>query len=205
VAQTDRLDAPVVAPFGEAVRPSPRPLPDAAAQDLAALVARRRQVVAMRTAEAHRRGAPRVAAGRARIPAHLAWREADLAAVAEELRRRRRASPLWRERDDRLRRVPGSGPILALTVLAELPERGRLSHGQIAARVGGAPLTRESGRPRGRRAGWGGRREMRTVLYMGTLRATRGHPVIRAFYERLLAAGTVKTVALVACMRCTSC
>ena len=200
LAKTDRLDAQVLAHFGEAVRPTPRPLPDEAAQELAALVERRRQVVAMRTAEANRLGTTRVASVRARIQAHLAWLEADLAEVDEDLHRRLRASPLWREQDDLLRSVPGIGPVLALTLLAELPELGRLSHGQIAALVGVAPLNRDSGIQRGRRAVWGGRREIRTALYMGTLRATRCNPAIRRFYDRLLAAGKAKKVALVACM-----
>ncbi len=111
-----------------------------------------------------------------------------------------RASPVWREQDDLLQRVPGVGPILSLTLLAELPELGRLSHGQIAALVGVAPLNRDSGTLRGRRAVWGGRRAVRTVLYMGTLRATRCNSRIRAFYDRLLATGKAKKVALVACM-----
>jgi transposase len=200
LAKTDRLDAQVLAHFGQAVRPAPRPLPDAEAQALAALVERRRQVVAMRTAEENRLGATRVALVRTRIQAHLAWLEADLSEVDDELRRRLRASPLWREQDDLLQSVPGIGPLLSLTLVAELPELGRLSHGQIAALVGVAPLNRDSGTMRGRRAVWGGRRAVRTVLYMGTLRATRCNPTIRPFYERLLAAGKAKKVALVACM-----
>jgi transposase len=200
LAKTDRLDAQVLAQFGEAVRPTPRPLPDEEAQALAALVERRRQVVAMRTAEENRLGATRVALVRERIQAHLAWLEAELQEVDEELRRRLRASPLWRARDDLLQSVPGIGPIISLTVLADLPELGRLSHGQIAALVGVAPLNRDSGTLRGRRTVWGGRRAVRTALYMGTLRATRCNPVIQAFYKRLLAAGKAKKVALVACM-----
>jgi transposase len=200
LAKTDRLDAQVLAHFGEAVRPTPRPLPDEAALALAALVERRRQVVAMRTAEENRLGATRVALVRDRIRAHLAWLEADLKEVDEDLRRRLRASPLWREQDDLLQSVPGIGPIISLTLLADLPELGRLSHGQIAALVGVAPLNRDSGTLRGRRTVWGGRRAVRTALYMGTLRATRCNPVIQAFYERLLAAGKAKKVALVACM-----
>lgn len=200
LAKTDRLDAQVLAHFGQAVRPTPRPLPTEEAQALAALVERRRQVVAMRTAEENRLGATRVAAVRARIQAHLAWLEADLRDIDDDLRQRLRASPLWREQDDLLQSVPGIGPILSLTLLAELPELGRLSHGQIAALVGVAPLNRDSGTLRGRRAVWGGRRAVRTTLYMGTLRATRCNPAIRAFYERLLAAGKAKKVALVACM-----
>jgi transposase len=200
LAKTDRLDAQVLAHFGPAVRPTPRPLPDAEAQALAALVERRRQVVAMRTAEETRLGAARVAAVRARIQAHLAWLAADLDDIDGDLRQRVRASPLWREQDDLLQSVPGIGPILSLTLLAELPELGQLSHGQIAALVGVAPLNRDSGTLRGRRAVWGGRRAVRTALYMATLRATRCNPPIRAFYERLLAAGKAKKVALVACL-----
>jgi transposase len=123
-----------------------------------------------------------------------------VAEVDDELHRLLRASPLWRARDDLLRGVPGIGPILSLTLLADLPELGRLSHGQIAAGVGVAPRNRDSGTQRGRRTVWGGRAALRTVLYMGTLRATRCNPVIRRFYDRLLAAGKAKKVALVACM-----
>jgi len=202
LAKTDRLDAPVLAHFGQALRPTPRPLPDAAAQALAALVERRRQIVArgrMRTAEEHRLGATRVALVRTRIQAHLEWLESDLRERDDDLRQRLRASPLWREQDELLQSVPGIGPLLALTVLAELPERGRLSHAQIAALVGVAPPSRDSGTRRGRRAVWGGRAAVRPVLYMGTLRATRCNPVILAFYQRLLEAGKPKKVALVAC------
>lgn len=200
LAKTDRLDAQILAHFGQAVRPTPRSLPDEEAQALAALVERRRQVVAMRTAEAKRLGATRVALVRARIQAHLAWLETELREIDDDLRLRLRASPLWRAQDDLLRSVPGIGPILSLTLLAELPELGRLSHAHIAALVGVAPLNRDSGTLRGRRAVWGGRRAVRTVLYMGTLRATRCNPTIRSFYDRLLAGGKAKKVALVACM-----
>lgn len=200
LAQTDRLDAQTLAHFGHAVRPTPRPLPAAAAQAVAALVERRRQVVAMRTAEENRLGATRVAAVRVRIQAHLAWLETDLREIDEDWRQRLRASPLGREQDDLLQSVPGIGPILLLTLLAELPEWGRLSHAQIAALVGVAPLNRESGMLRGRCAVWGGRWAIRTTLSLGTLRATRCHPAIRPFYERLLAAGKATKVALVAGM-----
>ncbi len=145
LAKTDRLDAQALAHFGQAMRPTPRPLPDEDAQALAALVERRRQVVAMRTAEENRLGATRVAPVRARIQAHLAWLEADLGEIDGDLQQQLRASPLWREQDDLLQSVPGIGPIIALTLLAELPELGRLSHGQVAALVGVAPLNRDSG------------------------------------------------------------
>ncbi|HEX9414481.1 MAG TPA: transposase, partial [Ktedonobacterales bacterium] len=128
------------------------------------------------------------------------WLEADLADVDDELRRRVRTSPLWRAHDDLLQSVPGIGPVASLTLLAELPELGRLSHGQIAALVGVAPLNRDSGTLRGRRAVWGGRRAVRAALSMGTLRATRCNPAIQPFYDRLLAAGKAKQVALVTCM-----
>jgi transposase len=200
LAKTDRLDAQALAHFGQAVRPTPRPLRDEEAQALAALVERRRQVVAMRTAEENRLGATRVALVRTRIQAHLQWLETDLQEIDDDLRLRLRASPLWRAQDDLLRSAPGIGPILSLTLLAELPELGRLSHAQIAALVGVAPLNRDSGTLRGRRTVWGGRRAVRTALYMGTLRATRCNPTIRPFYARLLAAGKAKKVALVACM-----
>jgi transposase len=154
LAKTDRLDAHVLAHFAAAVGPTPRPLPDEAAQELKALLERRRQVVAMRTAEANRLGATRIALVRMRIQAHLAWLEADLKEVDDDLSQRLRASALWRVQDDLLRSVPGIGPILSLTLLAELPELGRLSHGQIAALVGVAPLNRDSGIQRGRRAVW---------------------------------------------------
>ncbi len=190
----------MLAHCGQAVRPTPRPVPDEEAQALAVLVERRRQVVAMWTAEEHRLGATRVALVRTRIQAHLEWRESDLRERDDDLRQRLHASPRWREQDDLLHSVPGIGPILALTLLAELPELGRLSQGQIAALVGVAPRNRDSGTLRGRRAVWGGRRAVRTALSMGTVRATRCNPPIQALYERLLAAGNVKKVALVACM-----
>lgn len=200
LAKTDRLDAQVLAHFGAAVRPTPRPLPDADAQALAALVERRRELVAMRTAEANRLGATRVKAVRERIQAHLEWLATDLQELDADLQKRVQASPLWQAQVDLLQSVPGVGPTVALTLLAELPELGRLSAGQIAALVGVAPLNRDSGTLRGRRSIWGGRATVRTVLYMGALRATRCNPVIRAFYERLVAAGKPKKVALVACM-----
>jgi transposase len=200
LAKTDRLDAQVLARFGAAVRPTPRALPDETAQALAALVERRRELVAMRTAEQNRLGATRVQAVRERIQAHLEWLATDLKALDDDLQQRVHDSPLGREQEDLLRSVPGVGPTLALTLLAELPEWGRLAAGQIAALVGVAPLNRDSGTRRGRRSVWGGRAAVRSVLYMGTLRTTRCNPVIGAFYERLLAAGKAKKVALVACL-----
>jgi transposase len=199
LAKTDRLDAQVLARFGEAVHPEPRPLPDADAQALGALLARRRQLLGMRTAERQRLGTA-LAAVRARIEAHLAWLDQELQDLDDDLGRRLRESPLWREREDLLRSVPGVGPVVAATLVAELPELGRLDRKRIAALVGLAPLARDSGTLRGKRLVWGGRGRVRAALYMAALVATRFNPTIRAFYERLLKAGKPKKVALTACM-----
>ncbi len=199
LAKTDALDAAVLAQFAEAVRPALRPLPDAATQALGALLARRRQLIEMRTAEQNRLGSapPPV---RTRIRAHLTWLERELAHLDEELGRAIRESPVWREREDLLQSTPGVGPVLARTLLASLPELGTLNRKQIAALVGVAPLNRDSGTLRGRRTVWGGRGPVRAALYMSALVATRWNPVIRTFYQRLCAAGKAKKVALTACM-----
>jgi len=199
LAKTDRLDARILARFAEAVRPPPRPLPDAQAQVLMALLTRRRQVVTMLTAEKNRLGAalPPV---RKRIQGHTTWLQQELADLDKELGNTLRQSPVWREKENLLRSVPGVGPVLSLTLLAELPELGDLDRRQIAALAGVAPLNRDSGTLRGKRTIWGGRAKVRTALYMGTLAATQHNPLIRAFYERLLAAGKPKKVALTACM-----
>jgi transposase len=199
LAKTDQLDAQVLARFGEAVRPEPRPLPDAGAQALADVLARRRQVIGMQTAERQRLGTagPQV---RARIEAHLAWLERELNELDDDLGRRLRESPLWREREDLLRSVPGVGPVVATTLVAELPELGQLDRKRIAALVGLAPLARDSGTSRGKRLVWGGRGRGRAALYMAALVATRHNPTIRTFYARLLKAGKAKKVALTACM-----
>ena len=199
LAKTDQLDAQVLARFGEAVRPEPRPLPDADAQALADVLARRRQVIGMHTAERQRLGTARPPV-RSRIEAHLAWLERELADLDDDLGRRLRASPLWREREDLLRSVPGVGPVVATTLVAELPELGQLDRKRIAALVGLAPLARDSGTLRGKRLVWGGRGRVRAALYMAALVATRFNPTIRAFYERLLKAGKAKKLALTACM-----
>ena len=198
-AKTDALDARVLAHFAEAVRPRPRPLPDEQTRLLRALVRRRRQPVEMLTAEKNRlRTAPE--ALRPRIAEHIAWLEAELQGLDGDLGAQLRQTPLWREKEQLLRSVPGVGPVLAATLLAELPELGRLNRRQIAALVGVAPFNRDSGQQRGQRTTWGGRSGVRT-LYMATLVATHHNPVIRAFYRRLREAGKPKRVALVACMR----
>ncbi len=200
LAKTDALDAAVLAHFAEAVRPPLRPLSDAQTQTLRQLLTRRRQLVGMRVAEGQRltRAGAAVRPG---IEAHIAWLEQQLSALEDELRQALQQSPVWRERDALLRSVPGVGEQLSLTLLAELPELGRLDRRQAAALVGVAPFNRDSGRLRGRRTIWGGRARVRAVLYMGALSASRHNPLIRAFYQRLLAAGKPKKVALTACMR----
>jgi transposase len=200
LAKTDVLDAQVLAHFAEAVRPAVRPLPDAATQALAALVTRRRQWVEMLVAEENRRRSAPVAI-RADIQAHIVWLRKRLTDLDQELGQVLRSSPLWREREDVLRSVPGIGPTVTATLLAELPELGALGRKQIAALVGVAPLNRDSGTLRGKRTVWGGRATVRAALSMATLVATRRNPVIRALYARLLAAGKLKKVALTACMR----
>ena len=204
LAKTDRTDADVLALFAERVRPEVRPLPAEDAQELDALLARRRQLLEMLTAEKNRLGQ---APGRGRRPvkkslkAHIQFLERELRIADTELGQMVRASPAWRERDDLLRSVPGVGPVLSLTLLAELPELGRLTRREIAKLVGVAPLARDSGTLKGRRFVHGGRAPVRAVLYMAALVATKRNPVIRAFYLRLLAAGKPKKLALVACMR----
>ena len=199
LAKTDTLDAQLLARFAEVVQPTPRPLPDAETQALAALLARRRQVVAMLTAEQQRLGSARPPV-RERIQAHIAWLGEELSALDAEVRGAVQASALWREREELLRSAPGIGPVVAGTLLAQLPELGALDRKQVAAMVGVAPISRDSGKLRGKRVVWGGRGGVRAALYMATLVAARHNPVIRAFYQRLLAAGKPKKVALTACM-----
>lgn len=200
LAKTDAIDAQVLARFAEAVRPVPRQLPDAATHEFSALLSRRRQLIEMRVAEHNRLGsAPRRI--QQQIRKHLTWLDRQVAAIEEELAQRIKSTPIWRERDNLLQSVPGVGPTLSRTLVAELPELGTLTRHQIAALVGVAPLNRDSGTFRGRRTTWGGRAVVRAVLYMGTLAAVRWNPALKAFYQRLRAAGKAPKVALVACMR----
>lgn len=200
LAKTDKLDAQTLAHFAEAVRPAPRPLPDEQAQELAATLERRHQLIVMLTAEKNRW---HLATGslRERIEAHITWLETELADLDQNLDQSIRQSELWRERDALLQSVPGIGPVVSLTLLAELPELGTLTRQQLAGLVGVAPLNCDSGARRGRRRVWGGRGRVRTALYMATLVASRYNPVIKAFYDRLREAGKPKKVALTACMR----
>lgn len=200
LAKTDALDAAVLAHFADAVRSSLRPLRDAETQALTDLVARRHQLIAMLVAEKNRRGSAS-AAVLPRLEAHIAWLEDELRALDDELRQTLQRSPHWRERDELLRSVPGVGEQLSLTLMAHLPELGSLDRRQIAAPVWVAPFKRDSGALRGRRTIWGGRVRVRSSLYMSALVATRFNPVIRDFYQRRLAAGKPKKLALTASMR----
>ena len=201
LAKTDALDAAVLAHFAEAVRPPIRPLRDAETQVLNSLTARRHQVMTMLLSEKNRLGAATTVAVRPSIEAHIAWLQRELDDLDKSLRETLRQSPVWREKDDLLRTVPGVGEQLSLTLLAHLPELGTLDRRQLAALVGVAPFNRDSDTLRGRRTVWGGRARIRPVLYMGALAASRYNPVIRDFYQRLVAAGKPKKLALTACMR----
>ena len=200
LAKTDSIDALVLARFAEAVRPVVRPLPDEVTLELRALTSRRRQITEMIVAERNRI-ANASKAVRKRIDAHIRWLEAELERADKDLDQSIRQSPIWRENEDLLRSVPSIGPVVSRTLLAELPELGKLNRKQIAALVGIAPLNRDSGTFRGRRGIWGGRATVRAALYMAALVASRRNSVIRAFYKRLRDAGKAPKVALVACMR----
>ena len=201
LAKTDRLDAEGLARFAEAVRPQPRALPDEETLLLGEILDRRRQIVSMLTAENNRLATVGSEPVRKRTRAHVRWLQKELGRADRDLEEAVQASETWRENETLLRSVPGVGPVLARTLLAELPELGTLSHRRLSALVGVAPFNRDSGALRGRRAVWGGRARVRGVLYMGALVATRHNQNIREFYERLVAAGKPKKVALVACMR----
>jgi transposase len=200
LAKTDALDAQVLALFAERVRPTPRLLPDEAVQALDALLTRRRQLVEMLTAERNRLLIARPAVRRD-LQQHIRFLERRLREADDDLHRAVKASPVWRVKDDLLQSVPGVGRVVSLTLLAELPELGRVSHKEIAALVGVAPLNRDSGTRRGKRLVYGGRAPVRAALYMAALVASTWNPAIRAFYQRLRAAGKPAKVALTACMR----
>jgi transposase len=201
LAKTDAIDAHVLALFADRIRPEWRPLPDEETQALEALLVRRRQIVEMITAEKNRLGATVSRRVQKEIREHIKWMERQLRITDHDLDQAIKTSPVWKEKVDLLKGVPGVGRVLIATVLSQLPELGTLDRKQIAALVGVAPFNRDSGTLRGRRAIWGGRASVRGVLYMATLTATRFNPTIRAFYERLRTAGKLPKVALTACMR----
>jgi len=201
LAKTDTLDAEVIARFAESVRPEVRPLPDEQTRTLSELVARRRQLVEMMTAERNRRSRLSKRSLVKALDRHLVALQKDLSAIEEEIKTTVRGTPIWREREDLLRSVPGVGPTVARTILADVPEIGTLDRKQIAALIGVAPLNWDSGTLRGRRITWGGRAKVRTALYMAALVASHRNPVLRSFYQRLVRAGKAKKLALVAVMR----
>lgn len=202
LAKTDALDAAIIALFAERIRPPVRPLVDVETQELQALLARRRQVVDMITAEKNRLGAnpPSKLVQRA-IRKTISYLQKQLAEVDGDIDSAIGNSSVWKAKDDIIQSVKGAGPVLSRTILSCAPETGTLTRKQIAALIGVAPLNRDSGTLRGRRAIWGGRTEVRNVLYMATLAAIRSNPVITRFHTRLVAAGKLKKVAIVACMR----
>jgi transposase len=201
LAKTDAIDARVLAHFAAAMHPESRRLPDTQEQELKAILTRRRQLIEMLTAERNRLHSARSKAVKANIQAHIAWLEKEMTHIDDDLGHSIRQSPVWQEKDDLLKSVPGVGPVLSTTLLADLPELGTLNRRRIAALVGVAPFNRDSGHFRGQRTIWGGRAVVRSALYMATLVATRHNPVIRDFYQHLLSAGKPKKLALTACMR----
>jgi transposase len=200
LAKTDRIDALLLARFAEVLQPEARSLKDEQTEALSDLVIRRRQIVEMITAEKNRLA---LATKRVRrdIQVHIRWMEKRIEDINDDIDELIRQSPLWREKDKLLQSVTGVGPVLASTILASLPELGTLNRKQIAALVGVAPFNRESGRYKGKQKIQGGRASVRNVLYMGTVAGIRANPVLRTFYERLVAKGKPKKLALTACMR----
>lgn len=200
LAKTDKLDAQVIACFGEAVKPEPRPLKDSQTLELSALISRRQQLMDMLIAEQNR--FPTAATPvQAQIKTHIAWLKKSLKDVDRDRDQLIKRSPLWQAKADLLRSAPGIGPITSASLIADLPELGQLNRHEIAALVGVAPFNRDSGRQRGRRAVWGGRASVRNTLYMATLTATRCNPMIQPFYQKLIHAGKPHKVAMTACMR----
>jgi len=205
LAKTDQLDARVLAYFGQTLKPELRQLPDATTQLLSALLTRRRQLVEMLTAERNRLMTAAVQDAplplRNQLAAHIDWLQQQIKELDGDLNDRLRSSPIWREKEDLLRGIKGVGPILSATLLAEVPELGLLDRRQIAKLVGVAPLNNDSGKHSGKRTIWGGRAAVRAVLYMAALSATRYNAALRDLYQRLVAVGKPRKVALVACMR----
>jgi transposase len=200
-AKTDPIDAAVIAHFAEATKPEVRPLPDEATRLLADLVTRRRQIIDMMVAERQREKRVTVPHLRKSIARLLKALQLELTSVDADIDDIVRGSPAWRAKEDLLASVPGVGPVISRTLIAELPELGQLSRRQIAALAGLAPFTRQSGQWRGRSFIGGGRTVVRTLLFMGAMVAKRHNPVLRAFFNRLVAAGKPKMVALIAVAR----
>ena len=200
LAKTDSIDAWVLALFGLQIKPEIRLLPDQQAREMSGLLARRRQLIEMLTAEHNRflQADDNICPS---IEIHIKWLEQAISIINDDLDHQIRSSPSWFEKDNLLQSVPGVGKVVSTTLLIELPELGMLNRRKIAALVGVAPLNRDSGTLRGKRTVWGGRAKLRAVLYMAALVGVRCNPVLAVFYQRLLNAGKAKKVALVACMR----
>jgi transposase len=200
LAKTDRIDAAVIAHFGEAVKPEPQALKDDQAQKLDALISRRRQLVEMITAEKNRFAVAKSWV-KDDIGATIAWLTRSVEKINKEIDRLIKNSPLWLEKDQLLQTAKGVGAIVSSSLLCDLPELGSLNRHKIAALVGVAPFSRDSGTYRGRRTIWGGRAHVRSILYMATISAILFNPLIKPLYERLIERGKVRKVAIVACMR----
>jgi transposase len=200
-AKTDRIDAAAIAHFAEATKPEPRPLPDEATRLLGDLVARRRQIIEMIGAERQREQRMTVPRLRRSITRLLKALEKELASLNTDIDDAVRGSPAWREKEDLLVSVPGVGRVISSTMIAEVPELGHLGRREIAALAGLAPFTRQSGKWHGKSCIGGGRTAVRTVLFMGAIVAKRCNPVLKAFHDRLIAAGKPKMVALIAVAR----
>ncbi|MFA5091014.1 MAG: IS110 family transposase [Candidatus Omnitrophota bacterium] len=200
LAKTDKLDAIIMAEFAAVIKPPVREFRDEETEDIKAIVSRRRQLLEMLKAENNRLAIARKSL-KPNILDHIEYLKKEIADWDRDLRERIEDSPIWRVKDNLLQSIPGVGKVLSATLLAELPELGKLNRRQIAALVGVAPFNRDSGLMRGKRSVWGGRASVRAVLYMAALVSTRFNPVIKSFYQRLLEKGKAKKVAIVACMR----
>jgi transposase len=201
LAKTDAIDADVLAHFAESIRPEPRPMPDAQMLELQALVTRRRQLIDMRTAETNRLETCHVVRVRKDILKTIKWLDRRIGQTDDDIDTMIRQTPVWREREDLLSSAVGIGSTVARTLMVGLPELGKINRREIAALVGIAPFNNDSGQRRGQRSIRGGRPEVRAMLYMATVTAVRYDGTIAAMYQRLLAAGKLKKVALVACAR----
>jgi len=201
LAKTDKIDAAILASFAEKVRPEPRPVPDAQQVELHAMVNRRRQLIDMRTAEKNRLDTSHVARVRKDLQKTISWLNRRIKDVDDDIDKLIRNTPVWREREELLSSPKGVGKTTARTLLTSLPELGTLNRRKIAALVGLAPFNNDSGTSRGKRSIRGGRGDVRAVLYMATVSATRWNPQIRPMYLRLIEAGKAPKVALIACAR----
>jgi transposase len=200
LAKTDSVDAAILAAFARAIRPAVRPIKDAETRALDDLVTRRRQLVDMRVQEILRLGTASKVQKKS-LTAHITWLNKRITALDEEMTKRLRASSVWKSKDDLLCGIPGVGDVTSLTMLAKCPELGQLNRREIAALTGVAPLAKDSGKHRGKRFVWGGRADVRAVLYMATISAMRFNSRIKAFADRLTLAGKPGKVVIVACMR----